>query len=133
MANSMYAFGRESYLDGNLDWSSNDVRCILIDEADETVNLSTDQDLADVTGAGIVATSSAMGSKTVTNGTADCADFSFTSVTGDQSESLTWYYHTGTSSTSILICNIDTGTGLPVTPNGGDISVTVNASGVFTL
>ncbi len=133
MANSMYAFGRESYLGGDLAWDSNDVRCILIDEADETVNLSTDQDLVDVTGAGIVATSSAMGSKTITNGTADCADFSFTAVTGDQSESLTWYYHTGTSSTSILICNVDTATGLPVTPNSGDIAVTINASGVFAL
>ena len=32
------------------------------------------------------------------------------------------------------MANIDTGvTGLPVTPNGGDISITWNASGIFTL
>jgi hypothetical protein len=33
-----------------------------------------------------------------------------------------------------LICFFDTGvSGLPITPNGGNINVTVNASGVFTL
>jgi hypothetical protein len=39
-----------------------------------------------------------------------------------------------TESTSALICFLDTGvTGLPVTPNGGDITITWNASGIFAL
>jgi hypothetical protein len=52
---------------------------------------------------------------------ADAADVTLTSVTGDISESIDIYQHTGTESTSRLICNIDTATGLPVTPNGGNI------------
>jgi hypothetical protein len=34
------------------------------------------------------------------------------------------YKDTGTAATSPLIAYIDTATGLPVTPNGGDITVT---------
>jgi len=44
-------------------------------------------------------------------------------VTGDQSESIDIYKDTGTESTSYLIANINSATGLPVTPNGGDIIV----------
>ncbi len=41
------------------------------------------------------------------------------------SEALVIYQHTGVDATSELIAYIDTGvTGLPVTPNGGDITVT---------
>jgi hypothetical protein len=43
------------------------------------------------------------------------------------------FVDTGNAATDALIAFIDTGTGLPVTPNGGDITVTVNASGWFTL
>jgi hypothetical protein len=43
------------------------------------------------------------------------------------------YKHTGTESTSTLIAYIDSGTNLPVTPNGGDITVQWNASGIFSL
>ena len=32
-----------------------------------------------------------------------------------------------------LIAWVDTGTGLPVTPNGADVNVVFNASGLFTL
>ena len=43
------------------------------------------------------------------------------------------YFYNGNVATDALIAYIDSGTGLPVTPNGGDINVTVNASGWFTM
>ena len=44
------------------------------------------------------------------------------------------YIDTGSSGTSRLVAYIDTGvTGLPLTPNGGDVSITWNASGIFAL
>lgn len=40
----------------------------------------------------------------------------------------------GSGTTGVWAALIDTGfTGLPVTPNGGNITVTWNASGIFTL
>ncbi|MNC44515.1 hypothetical protein D3C75_934250 [compost metagenome] len=48
----------------------------------------------------------------------------FTAVTGASIEAIVIYADTGTESTSPLIAFIDTATGLPITPNGGDIIVT---------
>lgn len=124
MANALYDKGREGFLDGSIDFDTNNIKIMLIDEADDTIDLAVDEDLADRAGASRVATSGNLASKTVTAGVADAADVTFTAVTGDVSESIDMYQDTGTEATSRLILNIDTATGLPVTPNGGDITVT---------
>ena len=54
---------------------------------------------------------------------ADAADITHTAVSGASVESIEVYKDSGVESTSRLIANIDTATGLPVTPNGGDITV----------
>lgn len=123
MANALFDKGREAFLNGDIDWLNDDIRIILIDAADYTVNLASHDFLDDVPAPARVAVSSALASKTSTNGVADAADVTFPLVTGDQSEALVIYKHTGTESTSNLIAYIDTATGLPVTPNGGDITV----------
>jgi len=135
MVNFLYDAAREDMLDGTFpDISTVDVRVILYDAADDTPATSDDF-LDDVVAGSRVATSAAtLGSQTVTAGVFDAADEVFASVTGDQSEGLIIYYHTGVEATSLLIAHIDTGvTGLPVTPNGGNITVTWNASGIFTI
>lgn len=123
MANSLYDRGRQGFLAGEIDWDANDIRLILVDEADDTIDLAVDEDLADRAAGARVATSGAFGTKTTTAGVADAADVTLSSVTGDVSESIDLYQHTGTEATSLLIVNIDTATGLPVTPNGGNITV----------
>lgn len=124
MSNALYDKGREGFLAGDIDWDGNTIKIMLIDEADDTIDLANDDNLDDRAGAARVATSAALGSKTVTNGVADAANVTFSAVTGDTSESIDGFKDTGTESTSRLIFNIDTATGLPVTPNGGDITVT---------
>lgn len=135
MANALYDRGRQGFLAGEIDWDANDIRLILIDEADDTIDLAVDEDLADRAAGARVATSSAFGSKTTTAGVADAADVTLSSVTGDVSESVDIYQHTGTESTSLMIANIDTATGLPVTPNGGNITVQwdAGANKIFKL
>ncbi len=135
MANALYDRGRQGFLAGEIDWDANDIRIILIDEADDTIDLAVDEDLADRAAAARVATSSALGTKTTTAGVADAADVTLSSVTGDVSESIDIYQHTGTEATSLLIANIDTATGLPVTPNGGNITVQwdAGANKIFKL
>lgn len=123
MANALYDKGREAFLNGDIDWLNDDIRIILVDTADYTVNLATHDFLDDVPAAARVAVSSSLTGKTSTNGVADASDVTFSSVTGDPSEAIIIYQHTGTESTSRLIAYIDTATGLPVTPNGGDITV----------
>ena len=123
MANALYDKGRQAFLNGGINWLSDDIRVILTDASDYTVSLAEHQNLLDIPVAARVSVSSALGSKTSTNGVADAADVTFPLVTGDKSEALIIYKHTGTESTSTLIAYIDTATGLPVTPNGGDITV----------
>lgn len=123
MANALYDKGREAFLLGDIDWNADDIRIILIDVADYTVNLATHDFLDDVPAAARVKVSGALTGKSATAGVADAADVTLAAVTGDPSEALVIYRHTGTDSTSQLIAYIDTATGLPVTPNGGDIVI----------
>jgi hypothetical protein len=138
MANAVYPKYKEALLKdtAGFDLSSAgvDVRVLLVDLADYTYSAAHDM-LDDVPSGARVAASTALASKTVsTAGVFDAADKTFTAVTGDQSEALIIYQHTGTESTSQLIAFLDTGiTGIPVTPNGGDIAITWNASGIFAL
>ena len=135
MANELYDKGREGFLDGSIDWDTDDIRCILVDTADYSVDLAAHDNLDDIPAGARVATSGALTGKTVVAGVADADDVTFSAVTGDPSEALVIYKHTGTESTSRLIAYIDSATGLPVTPNGGDITIQWDsaASKIFKL
>jgi len=114
--------------------SSGTVKVALVDTNDYTYSAS--HDMYDDVSAAVVGTPVAIGSKTFTDGVFDGADVTLTSVSGDQSEALVIYIDTGTPSTSRLVAYIDTGvTGLPVTPNGGDITITWDngANKIFKL
>jgi hypothetical protein len=109
------------------------IKAILVDLADYTYS-AAHEFLSDVPGAARVAVSANLASKTVsaTTGAFDAADFAFTAVTGDPSEALIFFHDTGVEGTSRLIMLLDTGvTGLPVTPNGGDINVALDPGGLF--
>lgn len=122
--NALYDKGREGFLAGDIDWDSDNIRAILIDVADYTVDLVNDEFLSDVPAPARVATSGNLTNKTVTDGVADADDVTFSAVSGDSVEAIVVYQHTGTAGTSKLIAYIDTAqSGLPVTPNGGDIIV----------
>lgn len=123
MANALYDKAREAFLNADIDWSADDIRVILVDSADYAFS-SSHEFLSSVGGSARVATSGALQNKTATNGAADADDITLTSVTGDQAEALIIYKHTGSDSTARLIAYIDTGyTGLPVTPNGGNVTI----------
>lgn len=134
MANALYPKFKQALLNKEHDLNTDDIRAILADAADYTYNAAHDF-LDDVAAGARVATSSTLGSPTIVDGLFDTADFTWSAVTGDQSEQVILYNHTGgADSARGLIEFLDTGiTGMPVTPNGGDINVTVNASGWFSL
>lgn len=84
---------------------------------------------------GIVGTDQEITSPTLTAGVVDGGDVTFTAVSGASVEALVIYRkNAGANTTWRLVAYIDTGqTNLPVTPNGGDIGITWNASGIFAL
>jgi len=133
MANAIYPKYKEALLDGaaNIDVNDLTVKVALVDTGVYTYNAAHDF-YDDVSG--VVGTPQAIANTTVTNGLFDGDDVTFPSVSGATVEALIIYIDTGTPSTSRLVAYIDTGvTGLPVTPNGGNIGVTWNASGIFQL
>lgn len=83
--------------------------------------------------AGQVGTEVELGTKTFTAGLFDAANSVFASVSGSTAEAIVIFIkNAGANTTWRLVGYIDTGvTGLPVTPNSGDINVTWNVSGIF--
>ena len=139
MANALYVAFRNGVLGSHatrVDLDADTIKAVLIDHGTDTPNVTTDDFYNDIS-AGIVGSlSSALTSKTIGSvaaGVFDADNVTFTAVSGNSVESVNLLKDTGTTSTSDLIAYFDTGTGLPVTPNGGDITVTWNASGIFTF
>lgn len=133
MANALYPKWKEQLLQftANNNLSSGTVKAALV-SAGYTYS-SSDQFYSSIS-ASVVGTPQTIGSKTFTNGVFDGADVTYTAVTGSQVTKIVIYIDTGTAATSPLVAYLDTGvTNLPVTPNGGDLAIAWNASGIFAL
>jgi hypothetical protein len=133
MANAIYPLYKQALLDGdaNIDLNDLTVKVALVDTGAYSYS-AAHQFLTSLTG--VVGTAQTIAATTVANGVFDGEDVTYTAVTGNSAEALVIYIDTGVAATSRLVAFIDTGvTGLPVTPNGGDITITWNASGIFQL
>jgi len=143
MANSFY----NAFLNGILgshatrvDLDTDNIDMALVDNASgEGAPDAAADDFWDDQDAGVIGTPYRLVNKTigsvgagVFDNTVDPAP-AFSAVSGATVESLVFFKNTGTPGTSNLICWFDTGTGLPLTPNGGDVNVTFNASGIFKI
>ncbi len=124
MANTLYDNARELFLTAGLHWTSDTFKAILVDST-YVLSASTHQHLDDVSASAIVSTSPvALTTSTSGTGAADSTDITFPSVSGDPVTAIIIFQDTGVGSTSPLVAYLDTATGLPITPNGGDIIVT---------
>lgn len=105
MANALFSPGREGFLDGTIDYDTAVIKTSLVrgytfSAAHKFVSDAT------TAGATLVATSAALGSKTVTDGVADAADVTDTAVAA------------GAAITSILVFQASAVTG------GADVAAT---------
>lgn len=142
MANAIYPKYKTNLLKGtsgyDLDAAEGDtgVYAALIDTGTYTYSAAHEfySDLSGIGGTPVEITSKTVGS--VSEGTFDGANITWTAVAGTVTyEAIVLYRkNAGANTTWPLIAYIDTGvTNLPATSNGGDISVTWSASGIFTL
>jgi len=133
MANAIYPLYKQALLDAsaNVDLNDGTVKVALVDTGVYTYSASHEF-LTSLSG--VVGTAQTINNTTVTNGLFDGDNVTYTAVSGNTVEALVIYIDTGSSATSRLVAYIDTSvTGLPVTPNGGDITISWNASGIFQL
>ena len=127
MASSLYDTGREGFLAGEIDWDTAVIKCALV----RGYTFSAAHKFVSDLGGTAVATSAALATKTVISGVADAADVTFTAVASGapipaivvfQSSAVTGGADVAATAQR-LICYIDTATGLPVTPNGQNITI----------
>lgn len=138
MADAFYDEGRNNFFGGgvhaNTDLNTNDIRVGLRDEGVTAINLVTQIDLADVTSAH-VGTDTALASLTVGSagvGAFDHADETYPALSGATVESLDYFdFQTAVDASSPLLANLDSWTGLPFTPNSGDVILAPAAGGVW--
>ncbi len=124
MANTLYDYCRQRFLEAQINWMTDTVKVLLVSTSAYTPQTAVHQYLADIPVSARIAGPVTLTAKATTGGAADAADCTFTSVSGATINAIVIYKDTGTEATSPLIAYIDTATGLPITPNGGDIIVT---------
>ena len=133
MANALYSKAKEAFLNGSINMVANTVTIALVDTGVYTFS-SAHQFRNDVSNSAVIS-STTLTNKTIANGVFDADDATFSSVTGANCEALIIFTDTGIQGTSRLVAYIDSATGLPILPNGGDISVAFSSgsSKIFAL
>lgn len=136
MANALYTKAKQKLLEGYINIPVNTIKASLIDTGLYTVAIATHDFRADIANNAVIA-SIALTTKTVTDGVFDAADATFPTVSASANtiEAIVIWQDTGTQANSALLAYIDSATGLPVTPNGGDITVVWDsgANKIFAL
>jgi len=114
MANALFDPGREGFLDGSIDWDTDDIRCMLVLS---TYAFSAAHKFVADLGAVDNGRTAALAGKTVTNGVADADDTSLVATAASACKALAYFKHTGVDATARLIAYVDTPvSGLPFTP-----------------
>lgn len=116
------------------DFDTDTIQAALIDTGTVDPDYTTHEDWADLVTALVGTATTMSGISNIgspPNVDLDAADTTISSVSGSSAEELVVFMNSGTNSTSPLIVQWDSGdvTNLPVTPNGGDITIQWNASG----
>lgn len=148
MANALYGPGREGFLAGEIDADTAVLKIALIrlTAAGAPVFTSTQKFMSELLATHTIAgTPATLTSKTVTNGTLDAADLTpaFASVAANAQNHVLVIYQasavTGGADVATtaqrLIAWLDTGTNIPIVPNGGDVNLAFDngANRIFTL
>ena len=128
MANTLYDNAREFFATGQINWVSTStiLKVNLVDTAAYTPNFTLNKWITDIPSGSIVGPTVAMATgatRKAVGGACEGGNITFTSVTGPSIEAIIIWQDTGVAGASPLIAYIDTATGLPISPNGGDIII----------
>lgn len=128
MANVLFDKGRNAFLQGSINWVADNIKqqyvTLINTPTGYTFNASLDEFFASVPTLARVNTSASLNTKTATSGIADAADQISSGASGPTIGAIVIYKVTATANATDqpLIAYIDTATGMPVGPNGGDIT-----------
>jgi hypothetical protein len=130
MANALFDPGREGFLLGEIDWDTAVIKVALVRSYTFS---AAHKFVSEVTGAGGVLhhTFTALSGKTGTTGVADASDVSAETVAANATNHSLLVFQSSAvggggdvaASAQRLIAYLDTGTLLPIQPNGGQIGI----------
>ena len=129
MANAVFPKAKEGFLDGSIDLDTASIKVALVRGYTYS---SSHEFVSDVTATGTLhATSAALTSIDVTDGVFDAADVTFTTPATDSNDHSLLIFQSSAvgggsdvaASSQRVIAWIDSGTGIPIKPAGGDITV----------
>lgn len=135
MTDAVYPYFKQICLSPGVDLVANTVKAILVSTTTGGANSNyvfsaADRFLSAVPSGAILGSAVAFSTKSALNGAFLAASIVFAAVpagTGinaaQTGQAIIYYIDTGNAATSVLIGYKDTGTGLPVTPDGADITV----------
>lgn len=134
MASFFYGKGAQHFAAGDVAWGSNTINVALVATGYvPSANVDEFYSVA-VSGGNIVSAGVALTSKTNVLGLLNAANTTWTTVTGSQVTQLVVYVGGTAGSGDYLLLNLNTGTNLPVTPNGGNIVASYDpTNGLGTL
>lgn len=144
MADIVYNNFKEQVMEAvfNLLEGQDDVRVALYDNT-FTEDQDNDVDMADLTGelsgTGYAHPGGALANQTVTQddtdneGVFDADDLTFTALDAGTIDTLVYLVNAGSPPINLLIGSVDSATGLPLTSNGGDVTIAFAAEGILNI
>lgn len=116
------------------DFDADNIDASLLDQTDSGDVTAAIEDYDEVDAATVVATADVSHSSTSGGVVTLTGAVTFSTVTGDAADFLSVWENSGTPATSPMIITWDSAsTGLPVTPNGGDITATWTTNILVTV
>ena len=131
MTSQLYPTGKAHLLGQatKVDLVADTIKAMLIHSA-TTAYSGANEFVGDLAAGGIVARSGSLAGKTFTAGVLDANDVTLTAVTGAAVDAVILYKDTGADASSPLVAWWDV---TSLTPNGSDITIVWNASGLFAI
>lgn len=132
MANSLYGKGKQRMLAGQISFSADTIKAVLV-SADYLPSINIDEFLAAVQPYVLGGEPVTLENKSITLGAFDADDVNWSRVAaGGTVKAVVLFKDTGEAATSPLLAYIDAVTGFPVATNGADIAVQWD-SGTFKI
>lgn len=131
MANALYNTAKKKILDADIDFLVDDIRFALIDTGVETFN-GADEFMNVITST-VARMAATLSTPTTTAGTFDAVDPTINAVTGSTVEAVVLYKYNASDASAPVIAWIDSSPSIAFTPNGSNVTLTLDGSGIFSI
>ena len=125
MSNFVYSKTKQALLNGNINFTSDQFKVLLIDSSSYTPNQLSDEFVSDINSSAIIHRTSAISNITNTLGTIDADDLSIVIPSNTSFDALVLFQNKTSDNDSRLILHIDVAEGLPFVGTLSETSMSI--------